>query len=200
MDATQIIAFNAALLAALLSPGPAMLYILRTTLTQGRKAGVLAVTGLGLMAATWMACALLGLVTIFEIFPWTYVAAKTVGAGYLMWIAFRMWKQAGAPLGDAPRPVGRSVAGGVLVNLANPKSMLFAAAVLVVIFPAEMSAAQKSFVVLNQLFLEWLVGGALVFVLSAPAVSRRYLRAKPLIDRLAAGVMGLLGLRLLIAR
>jgi threonine/homoserine/homoserine lactone efflux protein len=200
MDATQILAFNAALLAALLSPGPAMLYILRTTLTQGRKAGVLAVTGLGLMAATWMACALLGLVTIFEIFPWTYVAAKTAGAAYLMWLAFRMWTQAGAPLGDAPRPAGRSVAGGVLVNLANPKSMLFAAAVLVVIFPAEISAAQKTFVVLNQLFLEWLVGGALVFILSAPAVSRRYLMAKPLIDRIAAGVMGLLGLRLLFAR
>jgi threonine/homoserine/homoserine lactone efflux protein len=78
--------------------------------------------------------------------------------------------------------------------------MLFAAAVLVVIFPAEISAAQKTFVVLNQLFLEWLVGGALVFILSAPAVSRRYLMAKPLIDRIAAGVMGLLGLRLLIAR
>ena len=200
MEVTQILAFNAALLAALLSPGPAMLYILRTTLAQGRRAGALGVLGIGTMAAIWTALALLGLVAVFELFPWVYVIVKTIGALYLIWIAIQMWRSAGAPLGEAPRPASRAILGGFLVNLANPKSMLFAAAVLVVVFPAEMTAAQKGFVILNHLLVEWLVGGALVLVLSVPAVTQQYMRAKSLIDRIAASVLGLLGLRLLVAR
>ena len=200
MEVTQILAFNAALLAALLSPGPAMLYILRTTLAQGRRAGALGVLGIGTMAAIWTALALLGLVAVFELFPWVYVIVKTIGALYLIWIAFQMWRNAGAPLGEAPRPASRAILGGFLVNLANPKSMLFAAAVLVVVFPVEMTVAQKGFVILNHLLMEWLVGGALVLVLSVPAVTQQYMRAKSLIDRIAASVLGLLGLRLLTAR
>lgn len=200
MEVTQILAFNAALLAALLSPGPAMLYILRTTLAQGRRAGALGVLGIGTMAAIWTALALLGLVAVFELFPWVYVIVKTIGALYLIWIAIQMWRSAGAPLGEAPRPASRAILGGFLVNLANPKSMLFAAAVLVVVFPAEMTVAQKGLVILNHLLMEWLVGGALVLVLSVPAVTQQYIRAKSLIDRIAASVLGLLGLRLLVAR
>jgi len=39
MDAGHLIAFNLTLLAALISPGPAMLVALRTSLTEGRRAG-----------------------------------------------------------------------------------------------------------------------------------------------------------------
>lgn len=200
MELTHIIAFNLTLLAAILSPGPAMLYFIRTTLAEGRRAGLFTVFGLGTMAALWTAMALLGLNALFALVPWAYIVIKTAGALYLIWIAVQTWKHARDPLGQPPRPAAKAFLGGVLVNLANPKSVLFAAAVLIVIFPPDLSGTEKAAVVLNHLVVEWLVGAGLVLLLSTQTVSQRYLRLKAGLDRFAALVLGALGLRLLLER
>jgi threonine/homoserine/homoserine lactone efflux protein len=88
----------------------------------------------------------------------------------------------------------------MLVNLANPKSVLFAAAVLVVIFPAEMSLGARLAVALNHFVLEVAVYAALAIALSTPAARAGYLRLKAWFDRIAAAVLGALGLRLLLER
>ncbi|WP_435312766.1 LysE family translocator [Primorskyibacter sedentarius] len=200
MDLAHVIAFNVTLLAAIASPGPAMLYFIRNTLAHGRRVGLFTVWGLGTMAATWTLLALLGLDAVFRLVPWAYAACKIAGALYLMYIAWQTWRHARDPLGEAPTPPARAFMGGVLVNLSNPKSVLFAAAVLVVIFPVGMSVAEKGLIVLNHLMVELLVGSTLVTLLSTRKVSAAYLRAKFVFDRIAAGVMGLLGLRLLLSR
>ena len=78
--------------------------------------------------------------------------------------------------------------------------MLFAAAVLVVVFPPNLTGAEIAFVTLNHLALEILFYTACAFVLTAPAARSRFLRAKPLIDRAAAVLLGGLGLKLLLQR
>lgn len=190
MELAHLIAFNLTLLAAILSPGPAMLYFIRTTLASGRMAGLYTVWGLGVMAATWTALAFLGLDAIFAVFPWAFIALKTIGALYLIWIAYQTWTHARAPMGDAPTPPMRAFWGGMLVNMSNPKSVLFAGAVIMVIFPQGMAFADKSIVVLNHLVIELIVGSALVLAFSTKHVSAGYLRAKPILDRIAASVLG----------
>jgi threonine/homoserine/homoserine lactone efflux protein len=69
MSLGHLIAFNVALLAAILSPGPAFLIAVKTTLSAGRKAGIAVGGGLGLMASTWTLLALLGLDAVFVLFP-----------------------------------------------------------------------------------------------------------------------------------
>ncbi|MGI9380530.1 MAG: LysE family transporter, partial [Methyloligellaceae bacterium] len=86
------------------------------------------------------------------------------------------------------------------INLLNPKSVLFAAAVLVVIFPAGMSAGESLFVAANHLIVELLFYTSLAIIMSRPIIVNRYLGLKMYIDRVAAGVLGLLGVRLLISR
>lgn len=200
MELAHIIAFNVTLLAAIASPGPAMLYFIRQTLAGGRRTGLFTVWGLGVMAATWTALALMGLDAVFALFPWAFVAMKTAGALYLLWIAFQTWKHAAEPVGQAPTPDARAFLGGILVNLSNPKSVLFAAAVILVIFPQGLGWAEKAFIVANHLVIELLVGSLLVVLFSTRQVSTGYLRAKPYLDRIAAGVLGLLGLRLLLGK
>ena len=200
MELAHLIAFNLTLLAAILSPGPAMLYFIRTTLASGRMAGLYTVWGLGVMAATWTALAFLGLDAIFAVFPWAFIALKTIGALYLIWIAYQTWAHARAPMGDAPTPPMRAFLGGVLVNMSNPKSVLFAGAVIMVIFPQGMAFTDKTIVVLNHLVIELIVGSALVLAFSTKHVSAGYLRAKPILDRIAASVLGFLGLKLLLSR
>lgn len=200
MEPAQLIAFNLALLAAMASPGPALLVALRSTLAAGRGAGIATGAGLGLVAALWTLAALLGLDALFELVPWAYAGLKTAGALYLIWIAVEAWRHARAPLGPAPAAGRRAFLTGALVNLGNPKSVLFAAAVLVVIFPPTLSLSEKALVTLNHFLVEVTVYAALAVLLGRDAVRVRYLALKPALDRAAALVLGALGLRLLFDR
>ena len=198
MDAGHLVAFNLALLAALASPGPALLYALRTTVASGRAAGIATGCGLAVMAAMWTLMALIGLDGLFRLFPWAYLAFKVIGAFYLIFVAWRTWRSAYDRVSASARPRARAFVGGLLVNLANPKSVLFAAAVLVVIFPPGLDAAQKSIIVGNHLVVEMLAYTGFALLLSTEPVSRRYFRAKPVLDRIAALVLGGLGMRLML--
>lgn len=200
MTTQALIAFNIALIAALISPGPALLVAIRTTLGAGRSAGVALGCGLALMAATWTLMALLGLEGIFRLFPWAYAIAKLVGAGYLIYIAVTMWREARGTVAEQALPAKHAFRDGFLVNLLNPKSVLFAAAVLIVVFPSGMSAMENAVVVLNHLLTEVIFYSLVAFGMSAEAVKRRYLRAKVYIDRTSSVVLGALGLRLLVQR
>jgi threonine/homoserine/homoserine lactone efflux protein len=196
----QFIAFNLTLLAAMAAPGPALLYALRQSVAGGFAAGVATGAGLGLVAALWTGAALLGLNAVFALVPWAYLALKTAGAFYLLWIAVQLWRDARNPVADSAQPRARAFLGGVLVNLANPKSVLFAGAVLVVIFPPDLSLAQKGLIVLNHFMVEVIVYALFAAFLSSPPARAAYLRLKSLIDRAASVILGALGLRLLFGR
>ena len=200
MEAGHLIAFNAALLAALASPGPALLLSLRTTLASGRAAGIATGAGLGLVAALWTLAALLGLDALFALFPWAYVVVKTAGALYLIWIAVKTWRAARDPIGTAPNTQRNAFLTGALVNLGNPKSVLFAAAVIVVVFPAELTLAEKGLIALNHLGVEIAIYSALAVFLDRAPIRDRYLALKAPLDRASAAVLGALGLRLLTDR
>ena len=200
METAHLIAFNLTLLAAIASPSPAMLYFIRTTLESGRMAGLYTVWCLGVMAATWTALAFMGFDAIFAVSPWAFGVLKTIGALYLLWIAYQAWKHASAPMDDAPTPPLRAFFGGVLINLGNLKSVLFASAVIMVIFPQGITFADKALVVANHLVIELLLGSALVLAFSTKHVSAGYLHAKPILDRIAASVLGFLGLKLMLSR
>ncbi|WP_297773333.1 LysE family translocator [uncultured Roseovarius sp.] len=201
MTALDLLAFNAVLMVAILSPGPALVFALRTALADGRGAGIAAGIGLGLIAAGWTLAALLGLEAVFAVFPWAYVALKVAGAGYLLYLAWSTWRTAHAPLADTvQKPRGRAFLDGVLINLGNPKSVLFAASVLVVVFPTGLTALEIAMITVNHMVVEWIFYAGFATLLSGAAARRAYLGAKPWIDRAAALLMGALGLKLLLSR
>ena len=197
----HLIAFNLTLLAAIASPGPSLLFLARTTMAEGRSAGVAAALGLGLMAALWTGAALLGLDALFAAFPWAYIAVKTLGAAYLIWIAVQMWRHARTPLPESTTTAhNRFFRQGLLINLGNPKSVLFAGAVLVVIFPQGLTAGDKMLIFINHLAVECVIQPLIAVFLSTAAVRQKYLNAKLYTDRIAAGVLGTLGLSLVFDR
>ena len=204
MQIDHILAFNAALLIALISPRPAFLLVLRTGVSCGKSAGLALGAGQGVAAAFWTLAALAGLEGVFQLFPWAYSAVKIVGALYLMYLAWRLWKQAADPVlpfSDPHHvtahhftvqqisPTGGAIGGskriwsltvlrshfvhGVLINLTNPKSVMFAAVVLIVIFPPNLGLAEKAFIVGNHLALEWAFYFCLTWLVSRPAAISR---------------------------
>ncbi len=200
MTWTHLLAFNLTLLAAMAAPGPALLYALRQSIAGGFRVGMATGAGLGLMAAGWTGAALLGLEVLFTLFPFAYGAMKLAGALYLLWIAYGLWRDARKPVSDSAHPGARAFLGGLMVNLLNPKSVLFAASVLVVIFPAGMTLMEKGAIVLNHFVIELSVYSGFAALLSTPPARAGYMRAKPVIDRVAAAILAALGLRLLLSR
>ena len=203
MSMAHLLAFNLTLLAAFLSPGPALLYALGNTLRGGLFAGVVTGAGLGLVAAGWTLVAFLGLQAMFAIVPWAYGALKLAGGAYLIWLAVQIWRGAGkgsigVPVQHTTRTLWNGFVGGMLINLANPKSVLFAASVLVVIFPAGLPPHHVALIVANHLALELVGYGILAWALSRPAARQAYLGARVWLDRVAALVLAALGARLVL--
>ena len=200
MTIDLILAFNLALLAALVSPGPALLLSLRTALVKGRGAGIQVGIGLAFAAACWTAAALMGLDGLFAAFPWAYTGMKIIGALYLFHIAWQAWRDARQRVEDDQPVANHNVFDGILLNLSNPKSVLFAAAVLVVIFPPDLSLFEMSFIIANHFVIEVCFYSLFAIALSTQTMSNRYLAVKTWFDRAAAVVMAGLGLRLLLQR
>ena len=194
-------AFNLALVVALISPGPAFVLSIQTTLSSGRKSGVYLGIGLGLMAAVWTALALLGLEAVFLVFPWVYGLVKTIGALYLLYIAVTMWKKSAQSLiVSSNQYIAKSFVRGVLVNALNPKSVLFAAAVLVIVFPPNMPFKEGTFVVLNHFLVEVVFYSMLACVMSRRTIREKYISLKMYLDRISSVVLGGFGFSLLSER
>ncbi len=200
MELSHLIVFNMALLAALISPGPALLVSVQTSLMSGRAAGIGTGIGLAFMASVWTLCALLGLEVVFTIFPWAYVAVKVLGAVYLIYVAIGMWRGADRPLRTDVKPAVHALRHGMMINFLNPKSILFAAAVLVVIFPKGMGWSENALVVMNHFVVEAVFYAIVAVAMSRTKVRDRYLRAKAYIDRVSSVLLGALGVRLLLSR
>ena len=124
---TLIAFFGIAALLAL-APGPDNLFVLMQSAVWGRKAGMFVVLGLctGLLGHT--AAVALGLAAVFAASPMAFTALKLLGAAYLAYLA---WQILRAPVraddGERPAPLatGALYRRGIIMNLTNPKVLLF---------------------------------------------------------------------------
>lgn len=124
--------FAIAALLVLLTPGPAVLYIVTTALRQGRLAGFVSGMGLSVGGLTHVALAWLGLSTLLFATPGALRAVQIAGAAYLIVLGVRALRPSAAgalPAADE-RPLLRVFRDGAIVNLLNPKSALFLVAFL----------------------------------------------------------------------
>ncbi len=118
------------------SPGPSMLYVLSRTIQQGRRGGIASSLGL---AAGGMLLALLaayGLAALAAQSPLALRAIRLGGAGYLFWLGALALRAAWRPPRAEAQPAGPSATAGhagpwrlfwqgLLVELTNPKTLLF---------------------------------------------------------------------------
>lgn len=110
------------------APGPDNLFVLMQSATQGRTAGFLVVLGLctGLLVHT--AAVALGLATIFATSAVAFTILKFAGAAYLAylaWLSYRAPAEVPSTGGETPAASRRLYLRGVVMNLTNPKVLLF---------------------------------------------------------------------------
>lgn len=124
---TLLAFFGIAVLLAL-TPGPDNLFVLMQSAMWGRAAGMLVVLGLctGLLGHT--AAVAVGLAAVFAASPAAFTALKLAGAAYLAWLAWQAWRapaEAGGQGRVEPLPRAALYRRGIIMNLTNPKVLLF---------------------------------------------------------------------------
>ncbi|MCZ4281725.1 LysE family translocator [Kiloniella laminariae] len=114
------------------TPGPSMLYVVSRTVGQSRSAGLASAIGLGLGGVILALIAVLGLAVVFQKSSVAYTLLTFAGAGYLTYLGLSMIRE--AVKGDQRTlsverieraSFARIVWQGILVEVLNPKTVLF---------------------------------------------------------------------------
>ncbi len=127
-EPSTLLVFLGATLLLLVIPGPAVLYIVTRSVTQGRRAGLVSVLGIHLGSLVHVAAAVAGLSALIAASATAFTIVKFAGAGYLIYLGIIAFRSAGKAEGFArPEPMStrRIFWQGAIVNILNPKTALF---------------------------------------------------------------------------
>jgi threonine/homoserine/homoserine lactone efflux protein len=128
-DAPTMAAYTVACLILCITPGPDMSLFLQRTITAGRTAGIASTLGASAGCLVHTVLAAVGLSALIATSPTAFLVLKVVGAVYLGWLAVDAIRN-GSSLNvrDEARQtisVSRAFWTGVVINLSNPKVVLF---------------------------------------------------------------------------
>ena len=125
VDPITLLAFIPAALALNLTPGADMMFCLGQGLRSGPRAAVAASAGVSAGGMVHVTVAGLGLGAAVAAAPWAFDLIRWLGVAYLLWLALGAFRHGFEPPETLPRAARRAFREGMMVNLTNPKVILF---------------------------------------------------------------------------
>ena len=190
-------------LVIVLIPGTGVLYTVSTAVFLGPRAGVYAALGCTFGIVPHLLASIAGLAALWHMSSVAFEIIRFAGVAYLLYLAWSMWREAGAFAGAADQKKERHSGPGIalkgaLLNVLNPKLSLFFLAFL----PQFLTPGAEpvwNMLLLSSIFmgmtfvvfaLYGIFAGRMRQLLTQSATAGRYLQ------RSFAGVFAALGLRL----
>lgn len=135
VSSDRVLAFAAMSFLLIVIPGPSVLFVIGRALAQGRRAALTTVVGNTLGAYVLIMAVALGLGAVVERSVLVFTVLKLAGAAYLVYLGVKAWRQRGSlqaafTAGPSARGGLRTLWEGFAVGVANPKTIVFFAAVL----------------------------------------------------------------------
>lgn len=200
VDPITLLTFAPAAFALNLTPGADMMFSLGQGLRSGPRAAVAAAAGISTGGMVHVTFAGLGLGAAVAAHPGLFDAIRWLGVAYLLWLAVQSLRQADLHRSNAPalRPA-TAFRDGALVNLTNPKIILFTLAFIPQFVDPSRGAVFSQFLIFG---LVLGIGGMIVN--SAVGISAsglgRSLATSPrfarMLGHISAGIFAALALRL----
>ncbi len=197
VDLLTLLAFVPAALALNLTPGADMMFCLGQGLRSGPRAAVAASAGIGMGGIVHVAIAGLGLGAVIAAAPWAFDVIRWVGVGYLLYLAWQALRSADPSRATAEGlTTAQAFWSGFLVNLTNPKVILFVLAFI----PQFVDPAAGS--VLLQFLIFGVVLGIGGFFINgavgvfASGIGRSLTRSGKVLGRVTSGIFVALAARL----
>ncbi len=198
-----VIAVVGAILIGAISPGPSFVLVARTAVAVSRLDGIATAVGMGLGGLIFAGAALFGLHVVLANVPSVYLGLKIIGAMYLFYLAVRLWRGAKTSIAASDGPPDRTSSRqrsfiiGLATQLSNPKTAIVYASIFTALLPADQPEWLAAVVLPSVFMVETVWYTIVAIAFSSGRLRSSYLRSKLWIDRSAAGVMGLLALKLI---
>lgn len=125
----DVVPFLIASVALTVSPGPDILYVITQSISNGKKFGIATAAGLvtGILVHTTLIA--LGISAVLKQSEMVFTVIKILGACYLLWIAFQVYKAPASITFSKEGSLQKSVRDlfkqGFIMNVINPKVTLF---------------------------------------------------------------------------
>lgn len=186
----------------IMSPGPSFVLVARTSVAVSRRNGLTTAIGMGLGSAVFASLTLLGLQAVLLSVPPLYMLLKVLGGIYLIYLAIVIWRNSrqSVDLKSASKnsaDLYNSFKLGLITQLSNPKTAIFYGSIFAALLPPNLPDITLLILVSTIFFLEAGWYSLVAFVLSSKTPRQIYLNLKQILDRLASGVIGVLGLKLI---
>ncbi|WP_170762153.1 LysE family translocator [Ruegeria lacuscaerulensis] len=125
IDAVTLLAFIPAALVLNFTPGADMMFCFGQGLRSGARPAIAASAGISVGSMVHVLLAGLGLGAAVATMPWLFDVIRWMGVAYLLYLAWGAFRS-GAVSADAPsKPTRFAFRDGLVVNLTNPKVILF---------------------------------------------------------------------------
>ncbi|NNG99887.1 LysE family transporter [Acinetobacter sp. ANC 5414] len=191
-----------ALMLGAMSPGPTSIYVAKNSIAISRKHGLFTALGTGTGAAVFGLLAVLGLQAFLLAVPSAYLVLKICGGLYLLWLAAKIIKHAKDPIEannntSSQMSLRRAFSTGLITQLSNPKIAIVLASIFTALLPKEIPAYYYFVLPILCFFIDAGWCSLVAVALSAEKPRHVYLKFKAIFDRIAGGVMTLLGLKLI---
>ncbi len=127
INSTDLLVFLTAALSLNLTPGNDMMYVLGQSLKGGARTGISASLGIAGGSLIHLGFVALGVAVILAQYPLLFDLIRYAGACYLIWIAYTTLTSPMSALAqdEKQRSTIAAFRAGVLVNLFNPKIIVF---------------------------------------------------------------------------
>lgn len=184
------------------SPGPATLAIAGTSMNSGRLSGLAIASGVTTGSLIWSVSAALGLGTLMLANAWAFEMARYVGAGYLLYLAFKSARSALSPGGlPVQGAVATSLASaygkGLALHLTNPKAIFFFGSLFAIGIPSDASFQDLAVVIGAVGIQSFLVFHGYALLFSSPPMMAGYARLRRWFEAVFALVFGVAGAKIL---
>jgi homoserine/homoserine lactone efflux protein len=178
-----------------LSPGPAVLTVVSQGVSGGARSGVWASLGVLAANALYFAVSATGLFAVAVAGYELFFLIKWIGAVYLVWLGVQMWRTASVDADEAqgesdsqpPPSAGRPLLRGFIVQISNPKTLLFFGALLPQFIDAQRAVGvQVAILGLTSIAIEFVV---LAGYATIGARAAQYAQASRWIDRVGGSLL-----------
>ncbi len=185
-----------------MSPGPSFMVVAQNAIAKSRAHGIATAFGTAMGVTLFAVLASVGVTALLEASPKVFLAFKICGGLYLIYLAMRIWIGSSQPLASISQnshndTVFKAFLSGLITQCSNPKTALVIAGIFAAFVPMNPPRFTMILVAAIVFLIDFAWYVFVAVVLSNARSKSVYSRAKTSFDRVAAGFLGLVGVRLI---
>jgi threonine/homoserine/homoserine lactone efflux protein len=192
---------------AVASPGPAVVALINTSMTRGRKAGMAFATGIMAGSLVWASLSAIGLAAVIAAYADLLVVIRIAGGLYLLYLAYKAFRAA-ASANDAAMVQGSTTSEslvrlyfkGFLLHVTNPKAIFVWISMVSLALPVGAPTSVMVIFIFGCQMIGLITLNLMALMFSASAVVRGYGKARRYIEGAMGTFFAFAGLKLLLLR